>query len=68
MSGVEIDGEHGVVHVDRPRLPPGIDDVRVRGLVVGKERVDLIFKQFCDRVGVFSEGRHSSAIPVNLRS
>jgi glycogen debranching enzyme len=66
--GVEIDGEHGVVHVDRPHLPPGIDDVRIRGLSVGKDRVDLIFKQFGDRVGVFSESRHSQSIPVNLRS
>lgn len=66
--GVEIDGEHGVVHVDRPHLPPGIDDVRVRGLAVGEERIDLVFKQFGDRVGVFSESRHANAIPVNLRS
>lgn len=66
--GVEIDGEQGVVHVDRPRLPPGIDDVRVRGLVVGEERVDLVFKQFGERVGVFSESRYSNAIPVNLRN
>ncbi len=66
--GVEVDGEHGVVHVDRPHLPPGIEDVRVRGLVVGEERVDLVFKQFGDRVGVFSESRHAQAIPVNLRS
>jgi len=66
--GVEIDGEHGVVHVDRPRLPPGIDDVRVRGLRVGEERVDLVFKQFGERVGVFSESRYANAIPVNLRN
>lgn len=66
--GVEIDGEHGVVHVDRPRLPPGIDDVRVRGLIVGDQKVDLVFKQFGDRVGVFSESRNEHAIPVNLRS
>ena len=66
--GVEIDGEHGVVHVDRPRLPPGIDDVRVRGLVVGQERIDLVFRQFGDRVGVFSESRHAQAVPVNLRN
>ncbi|RNF83302.1 amylo-alpha-1,6-glucosidase [Montanilutibacter psychrotolerans] len=66
--GVEIDGEHNVIHVDRPHLPPGIDDVRVRGLIVGQERVDLVFKQFGGRVGVFTEGRHADAIPVNLRS
>ncbi|WP_231118151.1 amylo-alpha-1,6-glucosidase [Lysobacter silvisoli] len=66
--GVEVDGEQRVVHVNRPKLPPGIDDVRVHGLVVGEERVDLVFKQFGDRVGVFSESRHASAVPVNLRN
>lgn len=66
--GVEIDGEQGVIHVDRPQLPPGIDDVRLSGLPVGEDRIDLVFKQFGERVGVFSESRLARSVPVNLRS
>src|SRR5690606_22080953 len=41
--GVTIEGRRGVVHVDRPRLPIGIDQLRVRDLQVGASRIDLVF-------------------------
>ena len=64
--GVEVDGVHGEVRVLRPHLPPGIDEVGVRGLVLGEARVDLTFKRYGERIGVFVEGRDAARIPVRL--
>ena len=45
---------------------PGIDEVGVRGLVLGEARVDLTFKRYGERIGVFVEGRDAARIPVRL--
>ena len=66
--GVDIDGLAGEIIVDRPRLPPGIDEVRVHDVVVGEDRIDLRFRRVDGRVGVFVEPRAGSkAPPVQLR-
>lgn len=42
--GVEIDGIHGVIRCRRPRLPPDVHELSIRGLWVGQRRVDLEFR------------------------
>jgi hypothetical protein len=66
--GVEIDGLHGEIHVDRPQLPPGIDEVRLLDVDVGGIRMDLLFKRVGARVGMFAEGRNGAPPPVRLRA
>jgi glycogen debranching enzyme len=66
--GVEIDGQRGEIHVDRPRLPDGIDEVRLREVALGGERVDLLFRRVGERVGMFVEGKSAGTPPVRLRS
>ena len=66
--GVEIDGLHGEIHVDRPQLPPGIDDVRLLDVDIAGTRVDLLFKRVGPRVGVFAEGRNGRTPPLRLRA
>ena len=61
--GLRIDGWRGEIHVDRPRLPVGIDRLTVRHLAVGEHRVDLTFQRVGDRVAVYPEGREDGAGP-----
>ena len=62
--GLRIDGWRGEIHVDRPRLPVGIDRLTVRHLAVGAPRVDLTFQRIGDRVAVYPEGREDGVVPV----
>ena len=55
--GLTIDGWRGEIHVDRPRLPIGIDRLSVRGLPLGADRVDLNFQRVGDRVVAFPTDR-----------
>jgi glycogen debranching enzyme len=66
--GVHVDGLRGEVQVDRPRLPAGIDEVRVHDVVLGTDRIDLLFRRVGTRVGMFVEGRGGAVPPVRLRS
>lgn len=66
--GLEIDGLRGEIQVDRPRLPEGIDEVRLHDVALGGDRVDLLFRRVDTRVGMFVEGRGIDVPPVRLRS
>ncbi len=52
--GVRIDAVAGVVEIDNPVLPAGIDRLNVTGLKVGEGVVDLAFQQL---------GNHTVTIP-----
>jgi len=65
--GVSIDGWRKEVHVIRPRLPSGIEQVALRGLNVGEASVDLVFQRFGHRVVAFAEGRDASKVPLRVR-
>ena len=66
--GVEIDGLRGEIHVDRPHLPEGIDEVRLHDIVLGGRRMDLLFQRIGERVGMFVEGKGDRVPPVRLRN
>ena len=66
--GLRIDGWRGEIHVDRPRLPIGIDRLTVRHLAVGEIRVDLTFQRVGERVAVYSEGGDPSPVPLLSRA
>jgi glycogen debranching enzyme len=65
--GVKIDGMRGEIDVDRPRLPEGIDEVRLQGIALGEGRIDLTFRRVGSRIGVFVDGHGAQVPPVRLR-
>jgi glycogen debranching enzyme len=65
--GLEIDGFAGEIHVNRPRLPIGIDHLTIRRLGVGAAAVDLSFQRVGDRVVAYLETRHEGLVPLIVR-
>jgi glycogen debranching enzyme len=63
--GLTVDGLAGEVRIRDPRLPIGIDQLRVEGLRVGERRVDLCFERSQGRVAVQVAG--GSGVPVTIR-
>jgi glycogen debranching enzyme len=66
--GLSVDGWSGTIHVDRPRLPIGIDRLTIHRLAVGSAAVDLTFQRVGDRVAAFAEGQDPSPVPLLLHS
>ncbi|CAI2935900.1 amylo-alpha-1,6-glucosidase [Aminobacter niigataensis] len=66
--GLEIDGFAAEIHVTRPRLPIGIDQVSIRRLSVGNVAVDLHFQRVGDRVVAYLDPRHEGLAPLIVRS
>lgn len=66
--GLRVDGWKGEIHVDRPRLPIGIDSLTVRRLGVGGTAVDVHFRRDGDRVACFLDERHEGMAPLVVRS
>ena len=66
--GLSIDGWGGTIHVDRPRLPIGIDRLTIHRLTVGSAVVDLTFQRVGNRVAAFPEGQDPSPVPLLLHS
>ena len=66
--GLQIDGWSGEIHVTRPRLPIGIDNLTIRHLAVADNAVDLTFQRVGDRVGAFLADRHEGLVPLIVRS
>lgn len=65
--GITIDGERQMVEIDRPELPPGIDDVTVADLPLGDRRFDLVFRKIGERISVFAEGEGASGLSICIR-
>lgn len=66
--GLSIDGWGGVIHVERPRLPSGIDRLTIHRLAVGNATVDLTFQRVGERVTAFPVGSDPSPIPLHLHA
>ena len=64
--GVDVDGWRGEVHVNKPRLPRGIDEVRLHQFEIRGEKLDLVFRRVGSRVGVFTDSRKGAEVPVTL--
>jgi glycogen debranching enzyme len=62
--GLQVDGLTGVVTVSEPRLPIGIDHLRVEGLRVGPDRLTLVFDRDGRRVAVHAEGATRTRLRV----
>jgi glycogen debranching enzyme len=63
--GVRIDAIEGLVEVDNPLLPAGIDRLHITNLKVGDGVVDLAFQQLGDHTVAVPKRRHG---PVSVRT
>jgi len=66
--GVDVDGVSRTIHVQRPELPPGIQDVVIHDLVVGDQRVDLVFRATGTRVAAFIDGDEDGLVSLQVRN
>jgi hypothetical protein len=66
--GLSVDAWRGEIHVDRPRLPIGIDQLTVRSFTVGDATADLTFQRIGERVVAFPQGEDPSSVPVFLHA
>lgn len=62
--GLSIDGWRREIHVERPRLPAGMERLTIRRLTLGEASVDLTFYRLGERVAVYPEGQDPSQIPI----
>lgn len=63
--GVRIDAIEGVVEIDRPLLPSGLDRLNLTGLKVGEGEADLTFQQMGAHTVVMPRRRQG---PVTVRT
>jgi len=64
--GLRVDGFRREIHVDKPQLPIGIDNLIVRGITVGEDTVDLEFQRLGDRIIAAPSRRGRDRIVVLL--
>ena len=65
--GVKVDALEGVVTVDRPVLPAGIDRLTISNLQVGEATVDLAFQRVDGHTVVMPRNRRGEVSVRSLR-
>ncbi len=65
--GITVNGEQQMVEINRPELPPGIEDVTVADVPLGDRRFDLVFRKVGERISVFAEGEGAPGLAVCIR-
>jgi glycogen debranching enzyme len=65
--GIVIDAYDGVVEVDDPVLPPGLDRLTVSNLTVGDGALDLVFQRLDGHVAAAPRGRRGGLRMRTLR-
>jgi glycogen debranching enzyme len=66
--GLSVDGWKGEIYIDRPHLPTGLDNLRIHGLAVGGESLNIVFQRVGERVAAFFEERPSTKIQLHIRA
>ena len=66
--GLTIDAWAGVIHINRPSLPFGIERVTLRHIEVGTRKIDITFQKTGDRIAVYPECAEGSPIPILLHA
>ncbi len=64
VLGLTVDAWRGEIHINRPSLPRGIDQLTLRHLVVGERMIDLTFQRAGDRIAVHPQAAGPDPIPV----
>ena len=66
--GITLDGWTGQIEVEHPRLPIGIDSLRLDGLRMGGHYVDLLFQHAGERVIAVPGRRSDPTVALITRS
>jgi glycogen debranching enzyme len=64
--GLTIDEERGAIHIDRPRLPAGIDHLTLCGVTIRAIKVDVTFQRIGDHVVAYPASDGPSPIAIIL--
>ena len=64
VLGLTIDAWRGVIHINKPSLPVGIDRLTVRRIAVGEKTIDVTFQRAGDRIAVYPGTAGPDPIPV----
>jgi glycogen debranching enzyme len=62
--GVSVDAWRKEIRIDRPRLPPGVDQLDIRGLDVVGQKVNLTFQRVGPGVVAYSDQHFAGAVPI----
>ena len=65
LLGIKVDGWHKRVSFSRPRLPDSLETVRITGLEVGGETIDVVVQNYVSDVSV-QIARRGSGITVTV--
>jgi glycogen debranching enzyme len=63
--GLRIDGYRGALHISRPRLPPDVDELVIRGLLVGHRQIDITFHRVGNGVVAYSDDFFNGTVPMH---
>ncbi|HEY2445542.1 MAG TPA: amylo-alpha-1,6-glucosidase [Rhizomicrobium sp.] len=66
--GLRIDGLRGEIHVVRPVLPTGIDNIVLRKLAVGEATASVVFQRVGERVVAYPQDKDSGAVPLFIHA
>jgi glycogen debranching enzyme len=64
LLGVQIEGRLAEVHIERPRLPIGIESLEIGGLAVGDACIDLEFQRVANEVVVVPRKHMAANVKV----
>jgi glycogen debranching enzyme len=62
--GIRIDAWRGEIHVDRPELPPDVERLRVQGIEIAGNAIDLQFERVEGRLGLLPDAQRPAGIHV----
>jgi glycogen debranching enzyme len=65
--GLSIDAPRRTIQIDRPRLPDGMEELRIEGLQVAGDRVTLVFQRLAGRVVAAAEQPLRGAPAIRVR-
>ena len=64
--GIRIDGFRGEVHIQKPLLPVGVDQLTIRSIAVGSNEIDMTFHRLGSGVVAYSDQFFDGTVPVTL--
>jgi glycogen debranching enzyme len=65
--GLTVDGWQGGIALDRPALPEGVDILHLRGLSLGKDRIDLLFERTGTQIACLPRSHNGDAVLITRR-
>ncbi len=65
--GFTVEGWQNDIRLDRPMLPEGVDFLHLRGLPLGKDRIDLVFERTGTQIACLPRSHNGAAVSITRR-